>query len=176
MGEYLSQIPEEIQSHIRQITKTSGLPDAEESVEEIARAWLEKKQTFENKLDEFEMEEIDCFAVDELRGALLLTYSGSILTIGPTAEGVRNVEYVSVGLRQDVPETASNLESQLASDVMIDEAASFTSGPIQKSSAIHKIAVSSKDLTPDEESEMLADATQILAEEFVEINKTIISE
>ena len=43
MGEYLSQIPTEIQDHIRQITRSSGLPEGEDSVEMIAMGWLEKK-------------------------------------------------------------------------------------------------------------------------------------
>jgi hypothetical protein len=44
MGEYLDQVPGEVQDHIRQITKSSGLPDTEESVEMIAQGWLEKKE------------------------------------------------------------------------------------------------------------------------------------
>jgi len=174
MGEFLDQVPEDIRSHIRQITKTSGLPDTEESAEEIARAWLEKKQTFESKIDELGMEEVDSFQADEDRGALMLTYSGSIVTVGPLSEGARNVEYVSVGLRQDVPESATNPTSNLAGDVVIDEPASFTTGPVQKTSAIYKIAVATEELDLEEESEMLSEATQVLTDEFVEINKTIV--
>jgi hypothetical protein len=122
------------------------------------------------------MEEVDSFGSDEERGALLLTYSGSILTLGPLEEDVRNVEYVSIGLRQDVPESASNPESALAEDIIVDEIASFRKGPIQKSSAIYKIAVASEELEPEEEAEMLSEATEILTDEFVEINKTIIAE
>ncbi|KKK73521.1 hypothetical protein LCGC14_2892980, partial [marine sediment metagenome] len=40
MGEFLDKIPENIQDHIREITKTSGLPPDEESVEKIAKGWL----------------------------------------------------------------------------------------------------------------------------------------
>jgi len=50
MSEHLDLIPVEIQSHIRQITKTSGLPDTEESVDMIAQGWLEKKERFEKLL------------------------------------------------------------------------------------------------------------------------------
>ena len=173
MGEYLDQVPEQVRDHIRQITKTSGLPDTEESVEEMAKGWLDKKKAFEDKLDELNMEEVDDFGAEEERGALVLTYSGSILNIGPVTDGVRRAEYVSIGLRQDVPESATHGESQLAEDVSLDEVVSFEVGPIQKSSPIFKIAVNRDALEPAEEEEKLSDATQVISEEFVEINKTM---
>ena len=43
MGEYLNQVPVEIQSHLRQITKTSGLPDTEDSLEMIAQAGSKRR-------------------------------------------------------------------------------------------------------------------------------------
>ncbi|MFO8063265.1 MAG: hypothetical protein ACQETQ_10780 [Spirochaetota bacterium] len=176
MGEYLDQIPEEVQDHIRRITKTSGLPDTEESVERMAQGWLEKKQAFEDKLSELNMEEVDEFGTEEERGALVLTYSGSILNLGPITDGVRRAEYLSIGIRQDVPESATHAEAVLEEDVALDEVATFKSGPIQKSSPVFKIAVNSEELEPAEEEEKLTEATQVLADEFVEINKTVGSE
>ena len=58
MGMYLDQVPAEIQSHIRQITKTSGLPDTDMSVDMIAQGWLEKKERFE-KRPRMHLEEVD---------------------------------------------------------------------------------------------------------------------
>jgi hypothetical protein len=173
MGEYLDQVPEGIRDHIRQITKTSGLPNTEESVEQMAKGWLEKKQAFEAKLEELNMEEVDDFGADEDRGALFLTYSGSILNVGPVTDGVRRAEYVSIGLREDVPESATYDESVLQDDAALDEVVTFKSGPIQKSSPIYKIAVNREAMEPEEEEEKLTEATQVLTDEFVEINKTI---
>lgn len=173
MGEYLDQIPEGIQDHLRQITKTSGMPDNEESVEEMARAWLDKKQAFEEKLQELNMEEVDEFGAEEERGTLVLTYSGSIVNIGPLNEGLRRAEYVSIGIRQDVPESATNGESVLAEDITLDDAVAFETGPVKKTSPIYKIAVNRDELEAAEEEEKLTEATQVLTDEFVEINKTI---
>ena len=174
MGEFLEQVPEKVRLHLKQITKTSGLPDTEESVEAIAQAWLEKQRIFETQLLENSFQEVDEFAVDEERGAVLLTYSGSLLTVSPDDESGRSVEYVSIGLRQDVPESIGAENTGLSEDVEVDKVASFTNGPIEKSSAIYAIAVSTEDLPPDEEEELLSNMTQVLTEEFVEVNKTII--
>lgn len=50
----------------------------------------------------------------------------------------------------------------------------FEKGPIQQSSPIFKIAVSSEELEADEEEALLTQVTVDITEEFVEVNKTII--
>ena len=131
MGEYLDQIPAEVQDHIRQITKSSGLPDTEDSVEMIAQGWLEKKELFENQLAEMNMEEVEELEQYDEQGCLAMTYSGSLLNISPVREEGRTVQYASIGLRQDVPETASRDNSQLSSDVRVAEPVNFSTGPIR---------------------------------------------
>ena len=176
MGIYLDQVPTDIQDHIRTITKSSGLPDSEESVERIAEAWLEKKRIFEEEIQKKGMEEVDDFEKEEERGTLVLTYSGSLLTIGPPTEEGRKVDYVSIGLREDVPESAHHDRAKLTGDLAIDEVATFGPGPIKQSSAIFKIAVASEELALDEEEELLSNVTEVISEEFVQVNKTIILE
>jgi hypothetical protein len=176
MGEYLEQIPEEIRGHIREITKLSGLPEDEESVELIAQAWLEKKKTFEEEIQKMRMEEIESFEKDDERGALALTYSGSLINIGPLVEEKRKVQYVSIGLRKDVPDLAEREDSVLAKDVFIDEPIEFDTGPVKSTSQIFKIVVLTEDLSPEEQEERITAVTQIIQDEFVEVNKTIIAE
>ena len=174
MGEYLDQIPAQIRNHIVKIASTAGLEQDSESVELIAHAWLDKKTSFEERIAESEMEEWDEFPADEERGALALTYSGSLLTIGPLIVGKRSVEYTSIGLRKDVPESALSDRSSIAKDLRIDDPAVFTGGPIEKSSAIFKIAVAKERMEPEDEKDLLSEVTQVLTEDFVEVNKTIV--
>ncbi len=176
MGEYLDQIPEGIRGHIREITKLSGLLEDEESVEMIAQAWLEKKKAFEEEIQKMSMEELDFFEKDDERAALALTYSGSLVNIGPLVENNRKVQYVSIGLRKDVPDLAEREDSVLAKDVSIDEPIEFETGPVKSTSQIFKIAVLTEDLSLEEQEERITEVTQIIQDEFVEVNKTIISE
>jgi hypothetical protein len=173
MGEFLDQIPVEIQSHIRQITKTSGLPDTEDSVEMIAEGWLEKKNLFEKQVGGMNLEEVDILEKSDERGCLAMTYSGSLLNIGPQREEGRKAQYVSIGLRQDVPETAGQEGSQLSGDVKIGSPVTFSVGPIQSSSPVFKIAVTAEDLNLDEQERQITKATQILTKEFLEVNKEL---
>jgi hypothetical protein len=176
MGEYLDQIPEEIRDHIKQISKSSDAESAEEAVEAVAKGWLDKKVNFEEQIQKLNLEEVDFLSKDDERGALIMTYSGSLLTIGPLSDGNRKVEYTSIGLRQDVPESATVEDSEMSTDIELDEEVSFAKGPIKKSSPVFKIAVLRDDVDAAEQQERLSQATQILTEEFVEVNKTLIIE
>jgi hypothetical protein len=173
MGEHLSQVPEEIQSHIRQITRSSGLPDTEESVELIAGGWLEKKGRFEQLLARMGMEEVDILEKTDERGCLVMTYSGSLLNIGPLRELGRTVQYAAIGLRKDVPESAAQEGSELGVDVRLGAPVSFAVGPIQSSSPVFKIAVTGEDLDLNEQERQITKATQILTKEFVKVNKDL---
>ena len=174
MGEFLDQVPAAIQDHINVLAKTSGKAGDEEFMENIAKGWLEKMKSFEAETALFQMEQVESMENDNPNGALLMTYSGSLINIGPLVDGTRKVEYSSIGLRQDVPDRASKEDSEVDGDIAVDESVSFITGPIKKSSPIFKIAVIKEDLEPEEQEEKLSEATQILEDNFVEVNKTII--
>lgn len=176
MGEFLDKIPGNIQDHIREITKTSGLAPGEESVEKIAKGWLEKKQVFEEKIADMDMEEVDILTFDDERAVLAITYSGSLVNIGPIVDGVRNAGYISIGLRSDVPDAAVKEGSKLAKDVVVDDRIEFVIGPVKNTSAIFKIAVLTGSHTAIEQEEKINEATLLIQEEFVEVNKTMIAE
>jgi hypothetical protein len=169
-------ISDKIRQHIKQLVKTAGLPDTEDSLETLEEGWMEKLEFFETQAAERNMEMVDDFEGDDERGAMMLTYSGSLINLGPRGEEGRHVEYHSIGIRNDVPESAEADATELAGDVGIDGEAEFTKGPIKKSSPIFKIAVVSEEMENEEQEDLLAEVTKTLAEEFVEVNKTIIEE
>jgi hypothetical protein len=173
MSERLDQIPAEIQSHIREITKSSGLPDTDESVDLIAEGWLEKKERFERITERMRMEEADILEVTDERGCLVMTYSGSLLNIGPLREEGRTVQYAAIGLRSDVPKAAQKEGSQLKEDARIGAPVSFAFGPITSSSPVFKIAVTSEDLDLEAQERQVMQATQILTKEFVTVNREL---
>lgn len=177
MGEHMDRLESHIQEHIKLIMKAAGLPEGEESREEIARAWWEKKESFESKIESEGLEETDSLEKEDVLGAVALTYSGSLITIGPLGEdNTRKIEYTSIGLRKDVPDSAEKEGAALKENLAVDSEAVFDKGPIQKSSPIFKIAVPAEEMAEEEQEELLSNVTQIIAEDFVEVNKTIIVE
>jgi len=171
-----NSLSQEIQDHLKQIAKTSGLPMNEDSYERMAAAWLEKKAIFEKALEEHRFVEMSFFGRAEEKGALILTWSGSIINVGPLVDGARRCEYTSIGLRSDVPPSALEEASELSADVETNEPVQFAKGPIKTSSLVYKIAIATAEMEPEEEEALLTQVSQNLAEDFAEVNKTVIGE
>lgn len=174
MGKVFDSLDGFIQEHVRQLHKSSGMEQGDEALEALAGAWLEKKAAFEEAVASNGMEEIQFFSADDARGALVMTYSGSLLNIGPLVDGVRRCEYASVGMRKDVPDSAVEEASELEGDFETDAVAQFKKGPVRKTSPILKIARFVEKLPPAEEEGKLSEVTQMVADDFVEVNKTVI--
>lgn len=174
MGEYLEQIPLTVKRHLRGITRDSGFPDTDDSFELMAEAWLGKKEAFEREIDVQQMEEVDNLDSDDERGAIVMTYSGSLINIGPVVGDARNVDYASIGLRTDVPDSAEHDASILGRDLERNQEVVFDVGPVASTSAIYKIAVCQNDLSPEDQEEALSNVTMALTREFADINKTLV--
>lgn len=176
MGDNFARVNEEVQNHLKQLAGSVSLPEGEDAMEILAGGWLEKEESFISQIGERNLEETDIFSNEEPRGGLIMTYSGSLITIGPLSEEGRKVEYASIGLRTDVPEKAEKDNSEINGDIVLDEPAVFSVGPVKQSSPVYKIAVIREEMDAEEEEELLADVTQMLTDEFVEVNKTIVLE
>lgn len=176
MGEFFDQIPEHIKSHVKELVSKAGLPEGDESLETISQIWLEKEKIFKEETSKMNMEERDFFDKNEPKGAIVLTYSGSILTIGPLVDGKRKVSYASIGLRKDVPELASKDNSVLANNIELDDVIEFETGPVKRTSSVYKIFVSKEDNPPEKELDKITVVATEIIDECVEVNKTLLTD
>jgi hypothetical protein len=177
MGQYFDQIPANLQNHVKGLVKSVKVEEGVDALEKVSQAWLEKKSVFEEKIAEMNMEEVDQLAADDAKGALALTYSGSLVNIGPLVDGVRTVKYSSIGFRTNTPESAESEKSKLASDVSVDNIIKFEGGPVKSTSQIFKIAVcKDEELSPEEEHQTIFDTATMIEEEFIEVNKNMMEE
>jgi hypothetical protein len=174
MEEYFAGVSEEVQNHLKQLVGSVNLPKGQDALEILAKGWLEKEESFMAQINQRNLEEVEDFSVEEPKGGLIMTYSGSLLTIGPIGDDGRKVEYASVGLRTDVPESAEKEGSVISADVSVGGQVEFLVGPIKRSSPVYKMAVVREDMPLEEEEELLSEVTQLLTDEFVEVNKTLI--
>ncbi|MBN2533736.1 MAG: HU family DNA-binding protein [Spirochaetales bacterium] len=173
MGETFNQLPENIQVHLRKITESSGLPNTEESAELIAVNWVEKKDLFKEQIKLLGMNEVDIFKKDDERPVLLLTYSGSLISLGALAGGKRWIEYASIKLRSDVPNVVNVPESALEDDIQTDAEAVFTQGKIKQTSSLLKIAVCSEEIPVEEQEKRIREAMIFLTNSFTKANRKI---
>ncbi len=173
MENYIEKLPEKVKEHLRSVTKSSGLPDTDESFEKIAQNWLEKEKMFQEQTSCLDMVEIDSFAKDDKKGLLLLTYSGSLVSMGPVLKNMRWIEYASIKLRSDVPDIIIDENTVIGSDISVDHDAEFIEGPIKKTSKLFKVVVCKDGISPEEQEKRIREATIFLTNGFVKINQTI---
>ena len=172
----MTELPEIINKHLNDVAESFGLEADEDTIARLGAGWSEKKDAFDDSMIEMGMDEIQFFDKDDERGALALTYSGSLISIGPLVDGQRKIDYTSIGFRHDVPASITRDGCVMADDAEIDKSLSFTKGPISKTSPIFKIVACPESLSADEQSELLDEATTIIVETFVDMNKEIIQE
>jgi nucleoid DNA-binding protein len=175
MSQYRSQLSPAIRSHLDGLIRSSGLPDTDASREEMARVWFEKKAMFEGQAKALGMQDLARLSADDPRGALLLTWSGSLLSIGTrqAAGAGRVMEYSSIDLRTDVPHLARADRGVVKADLVVGEIAQVAEGPIASTSALLKIAACDAAVPPEEQEKRIRQATIFLTNGFVRINRSV---
>jgi nucleoid DNA-binding protein len=171
MGTVLEQLPEKIQRHIRGMIANTKLPQNEESMEVLAKNWIAKKEAFESMIKSINMTETDTLEIADKRAAILLTYSGSLIGMGPDKGDGRWVEYASIKLRSNVPGIIAVENTGIKETIKIDATASFTQGQIKSTSALFTIAVCATDVDLSEQDTRVREAMIYLTNAFVKLNR-----
>lgn len=174
MSEIYNSLEIDIQDHLQNILQSSGMEQNEKSLEILASAWKEKENSFSKQIIRMDMEETEEIGKNETCGFMALTYSGSLIGSGPLDKQGRTVLYVSVGMRKDVPEKAEKEGSLLKGPIKKGEPLQFSQGPVLKSSPVYRLARISEKIAIEDQNKKISEATLIIAEEFIDVNKTIV--
>lgn len=175
-------LPPRIQRHLESITESSGLPPGEDSLARITANWIEKRDLFAEQTALLEMHEIDELAPEDPRGVLVLTYSGSLLSLGaadtaggdtPGAAPGRRFEYASMPLRADVPSLVREDTVQLAENLRRDEPVRLSGSGIEKSSPVLRAVACAPEVSAADQERRIREATIFLTNGFVRLNRTL---
>lgn len=179
------RLPEEIRRQIDALAEgpeTPRLPDIREA---LAANWEGKFELFESQVRLLEMEEPASLLAGDPRGFLAITYSGSILSVGPASTGGppdgppggppagRWIEYVPIKLRLDVPEIVSGKDAELVGAVKRDASLEFAKGPLKSTSSVYRIAVCAAGVEIAEQERRIREAAIFLTQGFIKMNRTL---
>ena len=170
MEESMQNLPDHIKRHLESVLKTSGLPDTKDSYDKISKIWLEKKDMFEGQTKNLDMIEVDSLGIEDKRACLILTFSGSLISLGTASNEKRWMEYASIKLRNDVPDIVKADKIILTEDIMVNHSIKFKEGPIKSTSAAFKITTFNEDVPIDVQENRIREATIFLTNGFVKIN------
>ena len=173
MNTKVNEVPETIATYLKDMTVSFGLPNDEETMSRLNESWLEKQEAFDDKTIEFGMEEAGSLERDDERAALALTFSGSLVSLGPLKEDGRSIEYSSIGLRHDVPESLRIENANLQDDAETGKCMEFENSALKATSPIFKIAVCPDSLSIDEQETLVKEAATVIVDTFVDMNKDL---
>ncbi|OQY30903.1 MAG: hypothetical protein B6241_15160 [Spirochaetaceae bacterium 4572_59] len=166
-------IPKEIESHLERILDVSQEEWSREegALDKLKALWLKKDTLFDEQIALLGMEKTDSLSKDDSRGMLLLTFSGSLVSLGYGGE--RWMEYASIKFRSDVPDIIRCEKTALAEDLHSGKTAVFSGGPLKKTSALFKIVVCKENVSPLEQDKRIREATVFLTNSFVHLNRDL---
>ena len=178
-------LPKRIQRHLQSITESSGLPPGEDSLARITANWVEKRDLFEEQTELLDMRDIEELSPEDGRGVLVLTYSGSLVSLGPAgatpgagaggeSEPVgRHFEYASISLRADVPNLVREENVRLEGPVRRDAPAQFSNSSIEQISPVLRAVTCAPDVSAADQERRIREATIFLTNGFVKLNRTL---
>ena len=167
-----AELPEAIRKQLSSLIAESGLAQDEATRDRLAVVWDEKYRLFTGQISSLGMELVSEMQPDDSRGAILLTYSGSLISLGPMRGKSRWLEYASIKLRTDVPELVRGDRAGVAGTLRLDAAAVFEGCPVKRSSALFRIALCPEGTSADDQERRIREATIYLTNGFVKLNRT----
>ena len=158
-------IPVEVEQHLQTLLSDQL------GIELLKKLWLKKDKLFSDQIALLKMEDLSHLEMDEKRALLLLTFSGSLVTLGCGEK--RTMEYASIKLRTDVPHIIKSEQVTLISPLDKGASVSFSGGQLQNTSALYKIVVCPEGLSVDEQEKRVREASIFITNSFVQLNKDL---
>lgn len=170
---YFAELPEEIQRQITMLLEEGGKTLDEDARERYAHVWKTKFELFNGQIASIGMEIVEKLEKADARGAIILTYSGSLVSLGTAQDGKRWLEYASIKFRGDVPDFIKGNGVSLVGPVVQGSIAEFEGSPLKQSSAIYRVAVCPQGTSETDQEQRIREATIYLTNGFIKINRTV---
>ncbi len=164
-------LDEPIRSHIDALSKAPETPKLNDIRELLAINWTEKFELFVSQSHLLAMHELNELENSDDRGLIALTYSGSLVSIGPRRNKGRWIEYVSIHQRADVPEIVSSHDIDFNGQVKLGLPLLFNGGPLKETSPVFRLAVCAADVSAEDQDKRIREAAIFLTNGFMKINR-----
>jgi nucleoid DNA-binding protein len=166
-------IPQQVVKHLERIFQDSeGVWIKEEDAfEKLCSSWEKKERLFSEQIRLLDMEELKELDGQNPQAALLLTFSGSLVSLGYGVE--RWLEYASITLRTDVPDIVHCDHTSLSSAAAYGKSAEFSEGPLKHTSALYKIVACKEGVPQTEQEKRVREATVFLTNSFIHLNRDL---
>ncbi|MBI9106363.1 MAG: HU family DNA-binding protein [Spirochaetales bacterium] len=173
----LQDLPESIQKHLLGLAKEREMQDDGAYLGRLVEVWHQKEELFRQQIRSVKLELVENVSQKDTRGMMILSYSGSILCIGPvflTSTNVnfsRWIEYSSIKLRTEVPDIIMEKGATLDSSPTIGESVRLCSSKVQSTSPAYLIAVCPEGLSEEEQDKRVRESAVFITAGFMKYNQ-----
>lgn len=171
-------IPEPIRRHLLSLAEAEGKHENTEYLEELRRVWQKKAVVFHQACEDAGLQLLDSLEHQDDRGFLVLTYSGSLLSMGPRVyntqgKGGRWSEYSSIKLRTDVPDIIMEKDADTASDVRLEYGVKLNAQRLKSTSPVYILAVCPPGINSEEQDKRIRESSIYITTAFMKYNRTL---
>lgn len=172
-------LPQAIQKQLLWIAAEQERKDDAAFIDDLTEVWEKKAALFLDQIKAVNLELVESVSAGDMRGMMVLTYSGSLLSIGPVFQTATNVnfsrwvEYSSIKLRTDVPDIVSEWDAVLAADFGRDKPVKLENARIKSTSPSYLIAICPANLDEEEQDKRIRESTIYITTGFMKFNRTL---
>ncbi len=172
----LNRMPGIVEDHLKSLIADTGISNNPKMVDRFMESWLLKRAQFQRIVEKgnYRIGKV-IFSSNDKNSCVVMTISGSLVTIGPLVNGSRTVAYTSIGLRTDVPMVSVNEKSELEKNIELYKPIFFKIGPIKSTSLIMDIALLGNTMDTENQLKELGFISDFLLKRFIGINMDFLS-
>jgi nucleoid DNA-binding protein len=170
-----SQLPPDIQKHLRALAGESERENDENFLDRLAAVWTRKAELFSRYASDSGLETADELPAGDGRGFLALTWSGSLLCVGPDTDdtGGKWMEYSSIKLRTDVPDMVVDRPIGIDGAVRLGSPVRFFNARVSSTSPLQILALCPPGQPADEQDRMIREGSIFITTGFMKYNRTL---
>jgi len=175
----LKELPEAIQKHLLGLAMEQGRHEDMQYLKTLTDVWRQKEELFRQQIRSVKLELVNSVSNKDGRGMMILSFSGSILCIGPVFTTSTNInfsrwiEYSSIKLRTEVPDIIMDKGASLASPVSAGQPVQLLNSRLKTTSPAYLIAVCPDGIDEEEQDKRVRESAVFITAGFMKYNQTL---
>ncbi|MBI9103487.1 MAG: HU family DNA-binding protein [Spirochaetales bacterium] len=175
----LQELPTAIQKHLMAIAGDQKKQDDKEFIQTLVDVWKQKEDLFRKQIEAVKLEFVDSISHKDTRGMMILSYSGSILCVGPVFLTNTNInfgrwiEYSSIKIRTEVPDIITGKGASLAAPLSTGQPVKMENSKVQTTSPAYLIAVCPENLDEEEQDKRIRESAIFITAGFMKYNQSL---
>jgi nucleoid DNA-binding protein len=172
-------LPEAIKRHLLGLATEKNKQNDLEYLHTLTDVWRQKEELFREQIKSVKLELVDSVSNKDTRGMMILSYSGSILCVGPvflTSTNInfsRWVEYSSIKLRTEVPDIIMEKGASLSAMLSVGQSVNLENSRVKTTSPAYLIAVCPEGIDEDEQDKRVRQSAVFITAGFMKYNQTL---